>query len=205
MFGLRSVGLKNITVNGPCNTGVNCAQPSTNSACGVVTHENPLYADGSQIAGDVARFSKGGGIIFQLFSNQPNGLDNVFINEPPVMALDPLPILGDVDQDGTPSCRTQGQSCAVDPGDLEAACGFPTPFPACDASKKVKVLPDGIASAADVAGNRHCDLPPGTYGDLDVQNDAAHLRGRDVHVLPVRLRQGHRDARRERHRDQRAR
>jgi hypothetical protein len=33
-----------------------------------VTHEDANYADGSQIAGDRARFNTGGAIIFQLFS-----------------------------------------------------------------------------------------------------------------------------------------
>jgi hypothetical protein len=127
-FGLRSVGLKNISVTGACNVGVDCAQPNPNSDCGVVTHEDANYADGSHIAGGRARFNTGGAIIFQLFSNAPTGLQNVFINSPPVEPLTPLPILGDVDQDGSPSC---GAGCAVDPGDLAAACGFPSPFPAC--------------------------------------------------------------------------
>ena len=72
-FGLRSIGLKNISVTGACNAGVDCAQPNANSDCGVVTHEDANYADGSQIAGDRARFNTGGAIIFQLFSNAPTG------------------------------------------------------------------------------------------------------------------------------------
>jgi hypothetical protein len=174
IFGLRSVGLKNITVTGACNTGVDCAQPTSSSSCGVITHENPLYADGSQIAGDVARFSRGGGIIYQLFSNHPSGLENVFINEPPVESPVPLPILGDVDGDGTPSCSIQTGSCVVDAGDLEEACGFPTPFPACDASKQVVAMPNAdCQGAADSAmGNGRCDLPAGTYGNLAVRDNA---------------------------------
>src|SRR5262249_60113370 len=82
-----------------------------------------------QIAGDRARFSTGGGIIFQLFSNAPTGLANVFINSPPVEPLTPLPIIGDRDHDGSPSC---GPGCTVDPGDLATACGLPSQFPACD-------------------------------------------------------------------------
>src|SRR5262249_22624273 len=138
-FGLRSVGLKNMTVTGACNSGVDCAQPNPNSDCGVITHEDPNYADGSQIAGDRARFSTGGGIIFQLFSNKPTGLDNVFINSPPVEPLSPVPILGDVDGDGAPSCSIDSGSCVVDTGDLAAACGFPDPFPACDPSRPVTI------------------------------------------------------------------
>jgi hypothetical protein len=173
-FGLRNVGLKNMSVSGPCNAGVNCQRPSENSSCGVITHENPQYGDGSQIVGDVARFSKGGGIIYQLFTNVPNGLENVFINAPPVASPDPLPLLADVDKDGTPSCRSTPGGCVVDTGDLAAACDFPVPFPACDPGRKVTVSPDSDCGGAPdaVAGNGRCDLAAGTYGDLQVQNDS---------------------------------
>ena len=170
-FGLRSVGLKNISVTGACNAGVDCAQPNANSDCGVVTHEDANYADGSQIAGDRARFNTGGAIIFQLFSNAPTGLQNVFINSPPVEPLTPLPILGDVDQDGSPSC---GAGCVIDPGDLAAACGFPSPFPACDPSKVVTVVPLSDCPFGDqTPGNQRCDLPPGVYGNLEVKDQAS--------------------------------
>ncbi len=169
-FGLRSVGLKDVTVTGACNVGVDCAQPTTNSDCGVVTHENPNYADGSQIAGDRARFNTGGGIIFQLFSNQPSGLENVFVGSPPVEPLT-LPILGDADGDGTPSC---GAGCVVDAGDLATACGFPSPFPTCDPARTVVVTPLADCSIGDVVlGNQRCDLGPGVYGNLDVKDQAA--------------------------------
>src|SRR5262249_61227437 len=138
-FGLRSAGLKNMTVTGACNSGVDCAQPNANSDCGVITHENPNYADGSQIAGDRARFNTGGGIIFQLFSNTPTGLENVFLNSPPVEPLIPLPILGDVDGDGTPSCSIASGSCAPHTGHPATALGFPNPFPTCDPSRPVTV------------------------------------------------------------------
>jgi hypothetical protein len=174
IFGLRDVGLKNMTLNGACNVGVSCPQPTGSSGCGVITHENPLYGEGSQIVGDVARFSRGGGIIHQLFSNKPNGLENVFINEPPIGSPNPLPLLGDVDGDGAPSCRVQGAQCVVDAGDLAAACGFQTPFPACSPGQKVTAVPNADCQGAPdtAAGNGRCDLPPGTYGDLEVQNDA---------------------------------
>jgi len=169
-FGLRSVGLKNMTVTGACNTGVDCAQPNANSECGVVTHEDPNYADGSQIAGDRARFRLGGGIIFQLFSNQATGLENVFLGSPPVEPLT-LPILGDRDGDQTPSC---GPGCAVDPGDLEAACGFPSPFPACDPTKSMVVTPLADCPSGDqMPNNQRCDLPPGIYGRLEVRDNAS--------------------------------
>ena len=174
IFGLQSAGLKNITVTGACNTGVGCRRGADNSECGVITHENPFYGDGSQIAGDIARFNRGGGIIYQLFTNQPNGLQNVFINEPPVESPDPLPLLGDVDGDGMPSCRLDGTRCVTDAGDLAAACEFPVPFPACDPAKGVRVAPNSdCQGAADTsAGNGRCDLPPGTYGDVDVLDDS---------------------------------
>jgi hypothetical protein len=169
-FGLRSAGLKDMTVTGGCNVGVDCAQPTDNSDCGVVTHENPNYADGSQIAGDRARFNTGGGIIFQLFSNKPTGLENVFLGSPPVEPLT-LPILGDPDGDGTPSC---GPGCVVDAGDLAKACAFPSPFPACDASKGVVVTPLADCPSGDVLpGNQRCDLPPGVYGNLEVRDLAS--------------------------------
>jgi hypothetical protein len=43
-FGLKNIGLKNITVLGACNAGVNCTQPNPNSSCGVANHENAHYA-----------------------------------------------------------------------------------------------------------------------------------------------------------------
>ena len=172
-FGLRSTGLKNMTVTGACNSGVDCAQPNPNSDCGVITHENPNYADGSQIAGDRARFNTGGGIIFQLFSNAPTGLENVFLNAPPVEPLTPLPILGDADGDGTPSCSIDSGSCAIDIGDLAAACGFPNPFPACDPSRPVTVVPLADCPFVDQSpNNQRCDLPPGVYGSLQVKDQS---------------------------------
>lgn len=180
IFASRSAGLKNMTVTGACNVGVDCAQPNPNSDCGVVTHEDPNYADGSQIAGDRARFSTGGGLIFQLFSNTPTGLENVFVGSPPVEPLT-LPILSDPDGDGTPSC---GPGCAVDAGDLAAACGFPTPFPACDPSRPVVVTAlDDCPSGDLVPGNQRCDLPPGVYGDLAVKDKSAVMLAGGEYVV----------------------
>jgi hypothetical protein len=98
-------------------------------------------------------------------------LANVTIAVPPVEPLAPLPILGDADGDGTPSCSVASGQCVVDPGDLAAACGFPTPFPACDAANEVLVLAgEDCAHGADVnPGNGRCDLAPGTYGKISVQ------------------------------------
>src|SRR5262245_34223913 len=131
VFGLRNVGVKNLSVLGACNTGVDCAQPNPNSSCGVANHENAHYGEASQIAADRAKFNRPGAEVWQLFSNGVTTLSNVTVDSPPIEPLSPLPILGDVDQDGTPSCRTASGQCVVDAGDLAKACGFPTPFPTC--------------------------------------------------------------------------
>jgi hypothetical protein len=130
IFGLRNVGLKNLTVEGACNTGVDCAHPNPNSSCGIASHENAHYAEGSQIAADRAQFNRPGASVWQLFSNDVTSLANVQVGLPPIDPLAPLPILGDADGDGTPSCSIASGQCVVDAGDLAAACGFPKPFPA---------------------------------------------------------------------------
>ena len=196
IFGLRNVGLKNMTVTGPGNSGVNCPRPSDNSECGVITHENPQYGAGTQIVGDVARFNRTGGVIDQLFTNVPNGLDNVFINSPPITSPNPLPILGDADGDGTPSCRIQNGACVIDTGDLAAACGFPVPFPACDPGKAVKSY--SRVGLRRGAGRRPRQRPLRS-GARDVRRSLgperrqAHLAGRYLHVLRLPVRAPHRD------------
>lgn len=174
VFGMTSVSLKNFNLNGACNTGANCAQPATNSSCGVVVHENATYDQGSQIVGDVTRFNRPGASIWQLFSNSPSGLNNVTIGAPPVQGFTP-PILGDIDTDGNPSCQTQNQQCVPDYGDLYAACGFPAVFPACDLTKSIVVLPNAdcpVIINDPVPGNGICDLEPGVYGNVSIQNAA---------------------------------
>ncbi|MCW5889561.1 MAG: hypothetical protein KIT14_03320 [bacterium] len=179
IFAMRNASLKNMDVLSPCNTGVNCAQPSTNSSCGSATHENSFYADGSQIAADFTRWPKNGANIFQLFSNRVNSPQNVTIRQPGPgpNGANPLslPILGDLDGDGVPSCQTVGQQCVPDFGDLEAFCGLPNPFPACDLTKTVVVSSGGdcVGVPDSSPGNRQCDLPAGTYGNLTVQNGAS--------------------------------
>lgn len=177
IFALRNADLKNMSVLGPCNVGVDCAQPSTNSSCGVVDQENVLYADGSQIAGDLVRFSKPGANVFQVFRNKGAPLSGVTIRDPGPQPdgtnlLQPLPILGDVDHDGNPSC---GPGCVVDAGDLAVACGFPSPFPACAPGNPVHAVAgsDCVGVPDAVPGNGRCDLAAGAYGDLTVANAAA--------------------------------
>ncbi len=175
IFAQQSVGLKNFTLLGACNVGVNCKRPTANSACGVASNEDSFFADGSQLAADVTRFNKAGASIWQLFTNELNGSGNVTIRLPGSKpdGSDPLvnPILADLDMDGTPSCDA---GCVTDFGDLEVACGFPVPFPACTPAVPV-LVPDnsdciGVPDA--LPGNGRCDLAPGVYGDLKVQNNA---------------------------------
>jgi hypothetical protein len=171
VFGLRNVGLKNISVVGSCNTGVDCAQPNPNSSCGVLSHENVHYGEGSQIAADRAKFNRPGAAIWQLFSNEVTTVENVTLGLPPIEPLTPLPILGDPDGDGTPSCSIASGQCVVDSGDLAVACGFPTPFPTCNANNQVLALAglDCVTGADADPGNGRCDLAPGTYGKVWVQ------------------------------------
>jgi hypothetical protein len=177
VFAARNADLKNISVLGSCNVGVDCAQPSANSFCGVASNENVFYADGSQLAADQTRFNRPGASVWQVFTNGLSSASNVTIRHPGprpdgTSPLAPLPILGDLDMDGTPSCRTENQDCVTDAGDLEAACGFPSTFPPCNLLSPVLVLPNqDCVIAPDVdPGNGRCDLGPGTYGDLTVQN-----------------------------------
>jgi len=176
VFGMRNVNLKNLSVFSSCNTGVNCPQPSATSSCGVVSHENSFYADGSQIQGDNAKFTKPGANVYQVFTNMLDGAPNVQIRDPGPNpdGTNPIsvPILGDLDGDGNPSCALAANSCVPDFDDLARFCGLPAPFPICDFTNPVLVLPgqDCVIAPDTVPGNGQCDLPPGTYGTLTVQN-----------------------------------
>jgi hypothetical protein len=177
VFAMRHSHLKNMkmTVRG-CNVGVNCRHPSEHSECGVILHDDPFYADNSQIQGCVARFSKPGGSIWQLFRNDTSPLDNVTIRHPGIKpdGSNPCdtPILGDVDHDGQPSCETVAQACVPDYGDLETFCHFPTSFPACDPTKGVRAKVQADCTGDALPGNQACDLAPGVYGTLTVDNAA---------------------------------
>jgi len=160
-----------------CNVGVNCRRPSASSDCGVILHDNPFYADDSQIAGCTTKFSKPGGSIWQLFrDNVETPLDNVTIRHPGIRpdGSNPCgaPIIPDVDMDGEPSCQTVGQQCQPDYGDLEEACGFPVPFPACAPGTSLKVPLQADCPGDADPGNATCDLPPGVYGDVSIPNAA---------------------------------
>lgn len=180
LFAMRNLSLKNLTVNSPCNVGVNCARPAANDDCGTVNLQNGFLADGAQLAADAARID--GGSLWQLFRNDGSSLAGVGLRLPGpkpdgTFPLTPLPILADADGDGASSCAP---GCVPDAGDLEAACGFPVPFPACTPGADVTVAAGGdCQGAADPSpGNGRCDLGPGSYGRLTVQNGAAlALRG----------------------------
>ncbi|MCW5890900.1 MAG: hypothetical protein KIT14_10135 [bacterium] len=180
LFAMRSLNLKNLTLNSACNVGVNCARPTTNSDCGTVNLQRGFLADGAQLASDAARID--GGSLWQLFRNDASSLAGVTLRRPGpkpdgTFPLSPLPILADADGDGAASCAP---GCVPDYGDVEVACGFPAPFPACTAGADVTVPARGdCTGAADASpGNGRCDLAPGSYGRLTVQNGAAlTLRG----------------------------
>jgi hypothetical protein len=175
LFAMTSLNLKNLTVNSACNVGVNCARPTTNDSCGTINMQDGFAADGSQIAADAARVDRGS--LWQLFRNGGSSLANVTLRLPGPnpdgsSPLSPLPILADADGDGTASCAP---GCVPDYGDVEAACGFPDPFPACTPGRNVTVASGrDCQGAPDAApGNGRCDLAPGSYGVLTVQNGAA--------------------------------
>jgi hypothetical protein len=156
----------------------------------VLSQENAFYADGSQLAADDVKFTKPGASVWQLFANEVDSPENVGVRLPGQnadgsSALAPLSILGDRDADGVASCRTVGGQCVTDPGDLEAACGFPEPFPACRAEQPIVVSGNADCTGAPDAkpGNGRCDLAPGTYGALDVQDQGKMTLGAGTYVF----------------------
>ncbi|HEV7733049.1 MAG TPA: hypothetical protein VGR62_12840 [Candidatus Binatia bacterium] len=175
IFAMRSANLKNMDLLSACNVGVNCPNPAPNNSCGSSSLEDSFFADGSQLAADVTKFNKGGASMFQVFSNLLPNPANVTIRQPGPgpNGTNPLtlPILGDLDGDGNPSC---GPACTPDFGDVGVFCGLPNPAPLCDVTKPILVTAGGdCVGAPDAqAGNAQCDLPPGTYGNLAVQNGA---------------------------------
>jgi hypothetical protein len=177
IFAQETVSLKDINVNSACNVGVNCAQPTTHSECGTANFSNPTFANGSQLAGDQTNFSKPGGTLWQLFTNQPFNMANVTINSPPATAFATPIIPGTCDS-----------ACNADPSVLEAFCNFPNPFPSCAPGTPVTVKEnqDCVGAPDTNPGNGECDLGPGTYGDITVQNDGVlNLSAGDYNVCSV--------------------
>lgn len=177
IFAMRSVNVKDLDVLSPCNVGVNCARPSSNGSCGTSTFGSSLLADGSQLAADVARFNKDGASVSQLFANGLPNPSNVKVRKPGpgVGGANPLalPILGDLDGDGAPSCN---RGCTPDFGDLAAFCKLPSPFPACDPSRAV------IASPNDDCGG----APDAQPGNARTARGGWSVRGRGRPATPGR-------------------
>lgn len=160
----RYINAKDLRVDTGCNVGVNCAVPNANANCGTASFEKVFMADGGQLAADDVNFSTKGASIYQLFTNGNFVAGNVEIRHPPVQGFVPPIIAG--------SC---GPNCSPVPAALEAACGFPAAFPACNQANTVLVNPgvDCIGAIDSVPGNSRCNLPPGTYGDIIVKDGAS--------------------------------
>jgi len=163
LFGQRSLSLKNMTLTTPCNVGVNCAQPTANSSCGTLSIEDAqLDPSGTQVASDKLNANRPGARIWQLFTNEPFNTGNVALLSPPAEPFTTPLVPGTCDA-----------ACNPDPSAIETFCNFPSPFPDCDPTQPVTVDENADCPPFDTApGNGQCDLPPGTYGDVSVKNDA---------------------------------
>ncbi|HEV7733047.1 MAG TPA: hypothetical protein VGR62_12830 [Candidatus Binatia bacterium] len=162
VLALRKAALKNLSLSGACNVGVNCASPIAGAVCGSMRLDEVSFGPGTQSVADKQFFTKPGAQVFQVFRNGGGPLDNVTIAQPPPEPFT-TPIIPD----------TCSADCVPDIAKVEEACGFPNPFPACDATKPVLALPGLDCSAFDTQlGNGQCDLAPGTYGAITAQNAA---------------------------------
>jgi hypothetical protein len=163
---MKRATLKNLRVGSPCNVGVNCGSPTPKSKCGVLALGRVTAVDGGQVVAHQTFLRKPGAQVWQLFRNDDSPLDNVTLVGPPPnpQTFDAPVIPGTCDDD-----------CNPDYDGMKAACGFPSPFPSCDDGKPVKVVRGGDCPPYDtVPGNQQCDLPPGTYGSLQM-NDGSRL------------------------------
>ncbi|HEV7734281.1 MAG TPA: hypothetical protein VGR62_19065 [Candidatus Binatia bacterium] len=170
----RSASLKNFTLNGPCNIGVNCRRPTATSSCGTLTLENASLDEGSQLVGSTVRANRPGAVFWRVYSSTPEQCQsNATILDGSRFFIPP--IVPDLDGDGVRSCAGVNNQCLPDFGDLYAACGFPPVLPGCDASKPVLTQAGGDCLIADdeIPGNGRCDLAEGTYGNFTVQNGAS--------------------------------
>jgi hypothetical protein len=157
----RSLRMKDMQLDSPCNVGVNCASNTAGSTCGVASMEDATFGTGSQVVGNEVFFRKAGARLWQLFRNGGGALDGVELDAPPEAPFAPPIVPG-----------TCNGLCQPDAAALEAACGFPASSIACDAARSVRVLP-GMDCESDITpGNQQCDLPPGAYGSVRVMNDA---------------------------------
>src|SRR5262249_34738442 len=148
-----------------CNLGVDCQE--TGRTCGRLKMNGAVVNTPGQIAGDD---TCGPGNFFEVFRNNTSATCapncGQITNPGPGPQCENTfdgPILGDLDNDGQPSCS---DDCVVDIGDVATACGVPYPLPPCDISKEVRVFPKADCSPAEydaVPDNGVCDLKLGTY------------------------------------------
>src|SRR5262249_53338907 len=142
--------------------GVNCAPATPSAFCGVLSMEDATFGTGSQVVGDQVFFRKAGARLWQLFRNGGSPLTGVELLAPPETPFTAPVIPGTCDD-----------TCKPDAAALEAACGFPVPFPDCDLSRPVRATPLADCDNYDTTpGNQQCDLAPGVYGRLRVMNGA---------------------------------
>lgn len=163
---MKRGALKNMRIGSPCNVGVNCGSPTPKSKCGVLALGRVTAVDGGQLVAAQTYLRKPGAQLWQLFRNDDSSLDNVTLLAPPPnpQTFEAPVIPGTCDADCNPNYPAMKQ-----------ACGFPSPFPACDPARSLKVVRgDDCAPYDTVPGNRQCDLPPGTYGTI-VVNDGGRL------------------------------
>src|SRR5262245_16454842 len=163
---MKRASLKNMRIGSPCNVGVNCGSPTPTSKCGVLALGRVTAIEGGQVVAGQTYLRKPGAQLWQLFRNNSSSLDNVTLLGPPPnpQSFDAPVIPGTCDDE-----------CNPDYAGMKQACGFPNPFPACNLGKSLKVLRGADCLPYDtVPGNRQCDLPPGTYGKI-VVNDGSRL------------------------------
>src|SRR5262245_4676065 len=159
---MKRASLKNMRIGSPCNVGVNCVSPAENSKCGVLALGRVTAVDGGQVVASQTFLRKPGAELWQLFRNNDSSLENVTLlaPQPNPQPFDGPVIPGTCDAAGNPNSAAMKQ-----------ACGFPAPFPACDVTRSVKVVRGGDCPPYDtLPGNQQCDLPPGTYGTIVVNN-----------------------------------
>jgi hypothetical protein len=155
---MKRASLKNLRIGSPCNVGVNCGAPTEKSKCGVLSLGRVTAVDGGQAVGAQTNIRKPGAQLWQLFRNNDSPLDNVVLLGPPP---NPQPF------DAPVIPGTCDDACNPNYAAMKQACGFPTPFPACDPAKPVKAVRGTDCLPYDtVPGNQQCDLPPGTYGTI---------------------------------------
>lgn len=176
VLAVRRAALQNLAVQAPaCSIGVDC--PLSGANCGVMRGSDlivpaPGQATAASLCSPGAFFT-----VFRTAGLCPHpGCSEISNRGPasdcsnPLIGANALPILGDLAGNGAPSC---GPGCAVDRSDIAAACGVTLPLPACNPAKPVVVQPNQDCGAFDtLPGNFHCDLAPGTYGNIVVRNGA---------------------------------